>query len=228
MIDKIFEPGWAEQLSAQYSSDKFAVLGQKIAHLRNTTTIYPEKENVFKAFKATPYDKVRVVVIGQDPYNEGSADGLAFSASLNSSKCPPSLRLILEEIERSFPEEVKELHSGKIDPWDLSRWAEQGVFLTNTSYTVEKSKPGSHTIYWKAFFKAVVKALNKKPDLVWLLLGNEAKNFEPLISNPTHAIVKAVHPAADLYSGISRFYGSSCFKHINEELEARNKSKITW
>jgi len=228
MIDKIFEPKWAEQLSAQYSSDKFALLGQKIAGLRNKTTVYPAKDRVFRAFEETPYDEVKVVVVGQDPYNDGSADGLAFSASLNSSKCPPSLGLILKEIERSFPEEVQELHSGKIDPWDLARWTQQGVFLTNTSYTVEKNKPASHTIYWKSFFKAVVKALNQKQDLVWLLLGAEARNFKPLISNPSHAIVETVHPAADLYSGESRFYGSDCFKSVNKELEARNKKRIVW
>ncbi len=228
MIKDLFEQGWAEQLVAQYSPDKFSLLGKKIAYLRNSKTIFPNKENVFRAFKEAPFEKVRVVMIGQDPYHDGSADGLAFSASLNSLKCPPSLRLILSEIKRSFPSEVAEIHSGKLDPWDLSRWAKQGVFLTNTTYTVEKGKPGSHTIYWKPFFKAVVKALNTKADLVWLLLGAEARSFKPLISNPTHALIEEVHPAADLYSPEARFFGSDCFLKVNQELEARNKSPIIW
>ena len=83
-------------------------------------------------------------------------------------------------------------------------------------------------VYWKAFTKAVIKALQDKSDIVWLLMGIEAKNYSPLISNPSHAVIETVHPAADIYSKEDRFYGSSCFKHINEELEARNKSKITW
>ena len=228
MIDKIFEQGWAEALVNNFNPNKFIVLGKTINHLRKKTTVYPHKEDVFKAFKLTPYEKVRVVMLGQDPYHDSSADGLAFSQSYNSHKCAPSLKVILKEIERSFPEDVSNIKDGKIDPWDLSRWAEQGVLLLNTSLTVQKGKPGSHTIYWKAFTKAVIKSLQQKKDLVWLLMGTEAKNFSPLITNSTHGIVGTVHPAADLYSGQDRFYGSDCFKKTNEELNARNLKEIIW
>ncbi len=162
------------------------------------------------------------------PYHDGSADGLLFSQSKSSSRCAPSLRVILKEIERSYPEMDRELHSGKIDPWDLSRWAVQGVLLLNASLTVQKGKPGCHILYWKAFTKAIIKALQQKKDVVWLLLGNESRNFSPLISNSTHGIVEVVHPAADLYSGQDKFYGSDCFKKVNEELNIRNKKEIVW
>ena len=168
------------------------------------------------------------MIIGQDPYNDGSANGLAFSNNKNSHKPSPSLRIILREIERSFPEEVSDIHSGKLDPLDLSRWAEQGVLLLNMSLTVQEGKPMSHMVYWKAFTKAVIKALQDKSDIVWLLMGIEAKNYSPLISNPSHAVIETVHPAADIYSKEDRFYGSDCFKKVNEELEARNLSPIIW
>ena len=228
MINKVFEPGWAEKLEQQYNPNKFLLLGQHIAGLRKTSTVYPPSEDVFKAFKLTPYEKVRVVILGQDPYHNGSADGLAFSQSYESHRCAPSLGLILKEIERSYPEDVSNIQDGKIDPWDLSRWAEQGVLLLNTSLTVQKGKAGSHILYWKAFSKAVIKSLQQKRDVVWLLMGTEAKNFSPLITNSTHGIVETVHPAADLYSGTSKFYGSNCFKLVNEELNARNLKEIIW
>lgn len=228
MISKVFDPGWAEALENFYSSTKFTLLGQHIASLRKTSTVYPSQEDVFKAFKLTPYEKVRVVILALDPYHNGSADGLAFSQSYESHRCAPSLGLILKEIERSFPEDVSNIQDGKIDPWDLSRWAEQGIFLLNTSLTVQKGKPGSHVLFWKAFTKAVIKSLQRKRDVVWLLMGTEAKNFSPLITNSTHGIVETVHPAADLYSGVSKFYGSNCFKDINKELRARNLKEIVW
>lgn len=229
MMQKFLGKEWAYHLEGRLSPAKFKVLGEKIKELRQTFTIYPSKENVFKAFHLTPFDEVKVVLIGQDPYHDGSADGLAFSASLNTLKCPPSLKNILGEIERSYPQNSARLDYGSLDPWDLSRWARQGVFLTNTAYTVQRSKPGSHVVYWKPFFKEVVKTINEhRQDVVWLLLGNEAKEFKFFITNPSHAVVEAAHPAADLYRKESLFYGSGCFEKVNEELSARNIKEIIW
>ncbi len=228
MIEKVFEPGWAEVISNHFNPSKFILLGQTIAKLRKTKIVYPDSKDVFKAFQLTPYNQVKVVLLGQDCYHNGSADGLAFSQSKINTGCAPSLQRILKEIERSYPENVARLDEGKLDPWDLSRWAEQGVLLLNTSLTVERGKPGSHILYWKAFTKAIIKCLQRKRDVVWLLMGTEAKNFSPLISNSTHKIVETVHPAADLYSGNDIFYGSDCFRKVNEELNARNLKEILW
>lgn len=228
MIDKVFKKEWADIISAHYSIEKFSLLGRKIAQLRDHSTVYPDKKEVFKTFELTEYQDIKVVILGQDPYHDGSADGLAFSASNNSVSCPPSLRLILKELERTYPDLAKDIHFGKLDPQDLSRWAEQGVFLLNTSLTVQKGKPGSHSIYWKNFTKSVIQAINNKQDIIWLLMGNEAKQYKPLITNPSHAIVETYHPAADVYAKQDLFYGSGAFKQVNGELEIRNKSKIIW
>ena len=228
MIEKKFESGWASKISGYYSDVKFSTLGIHIAQLRKRFKIYPESSDVFKAFSLTPYEKVKVVILGQDPYHNGSADGLAFSQSKSTVQCAPSLQLILDEIKRCFPEMDSEISHGKLDPWDLSRWAEQGVLLLNSSLTVRAKQPGAHIGLWMPFTKAVIRAINDRQDIVWLLLGREAQKYMSLIANPSHAIVGASHPAADLYSGENKFFGSSCFLHVNEALAARNKETIVW
>ena len=228
LLTQLFETGWAKALAPHVSPQQFKILGQKIAQLRKTTTVYPSKDRVFRAFELTPFRGVKCVMVGQDPYHDGSADGLAFSASLNLKKLPPSLRLILAEVDDNYPERKSDISEGKLDPWDLSRWAEQGVFLTNMSYTVQGGKAGSHTAHWKEFFKSVVQALQTKNDIVWLLLGREARNFAPLITNQSHSIIEEAHPAADLYSGSPKFRGCGCFRRVNEELDLRNLGEILW
>jgi len=224
----MFEEGWATALSKHFNEEKFKLIGKKIALERKRVIIYPESKLVFRAFKETPYNEVKCVILAQDPYHDGSADGLALSNSRNTLHTSPSLRVILDEIARDYPESVSDIGNGRLDPLDLSRWARQGVLLVNTSFTVEKSKPGSHSIYWTGFTKAVIKALNDRNDIVWLLMGVEARRYSPLITNTTHAIVETVHPAAGLYSAHNNFIGSGAFRKVNEALEARNKSQIVW
>lgn len=141
-----------------------------------------------------------------------------------SKTISPSLRNILKEIDDEYPENKELITHGKLDPQDLSRLSKQGVLLLNSALTVEKGKAGSHLELWKPFTEEVFKALSRRQDLVWLLLGNDAKAFKHLISNPTHSIVEAGHPSP-LNTKIP-FNGSGCFKKVNAELSARNLKEI--
>jgi len=228
LFSSVFEEGWATTLSKHFSEEKFKLIGIKIATVRRNTTVYPDSKDVFKAFELTKYQEVKVVILGQDPYPEGSADGLAFSNSKNTLHTSPSLKVILDEIGRDYPESLSDINDGRLDPLDLSRWAKQGVLLLNTSLTVEKGKPGSHSLYWTGFTSAVVRSVNDKNDIVWLLMGAEARRYQDLITNPQHSIINVIHPAAGLYSGHDTFVGSGCFRKVNEALEALNKKQIIW
>jgi uracil-DNA glycosylase len=228
LLDKKFPPNWSHALSTKVDVHKFGLLGKHIAELRKTKIIYPDSNEVFRAFELTDYNSIKVVLLGQDPYHNGTADGLAFSGSKCNTSCPKSLHLMLKEIERSKTIYSEEIFVGKLDPWDLSRWAKQGVLLLNTSLTVEEGKPNSHKVLWTPFIKQIILTINELQDIVWLLLGNEAKAFSPLITNTTHQIVETYHPAADLYSGENKFYGSNCFVEVNECLSKVNKKYIIW
>ena len=232
MLVSLVGEEWYEPLKTILHSSYFKQIGYTIANLREIKEIYPPKELVFRAFKETLYSNVKVVMIAMDPYNNDpfAADGLAFSNSRAIPfKISPSLRIILEEIDNEYPEWKDSIENGKLGGVDLSRWAKQGVFLYNTALTVEKGNPGSHIKMWELFTSSVIEALNKKNDLVWILLGREARKFKSKITNPSHAVLEAPHPAAEAYSGgTAGFYGSGIFRKANEELKARNKSIIYW
>lgn len=221
---------WYQQLKDFLHGSYFSSLGNTIARYREVRDIYPEKKLVFRAFKETPYNEVKVVLIAMDPYNNSpdAPDGLAFSNS-RAFKASQSIKIILEEIDREYPEWIGSIEHGRLGNVDLKRWAGQGVFLYNTALTVEKEKAGSHLKLWEPFTKEVIKALNKKNDLVWILLGNDARKLKYQITNQTHAVIEAPHPAAEAYSGgKAGFFGSNVFRKVNEELEARNKQIIIW
>ena len=169
---------------------------------RKTKTVYPENNDILRAFSLTQYNDVKVVIIGLDPYFNGQADGLAFSCS--KGQTPVSLNVIFDEIDRSlntFP---------PVSNPDLTRWAKQGVLLINTALTVEHGKPKSHLKLWEGFMEKVIEALNKKEDIAWMLWGNEAKSFKNLI-NPSHLILESCHPAAQA-RGSATFRGNDHFK----------------
>ena len=226
LLEKHFGKCWYEQLKIYLESKEFSNLGRQIATLRLNKVIYPSKELVFRAFRETPYDKVKVVLVGQDCYHDGSAEGLSFSNGM-SDKISPSLRLILEEIDNSYPEWKEDIGYGRLDKQDLSRWAKQGVFLINMALTVEEKKAGSHLKLWEPFINFVFSTINNKQDVIWILLGKEAQKIKSLITNKTHTILEAAHPAVHCYGG-SGFLGSNVFKECNIELELRNKQIIQW
>ncbi|WMJ22557.1 uracil-DNA glycosylase [Paludicola sp. MB14-C6] len=187
----------------------------------HTQTIYPKKEDLFTALRLTPFTKVKVVIIGQDPYHQpNQAHGLSFSVK-EGNKIPPSLRNIYKEIENSIG--IKSSASG-----DLSRWAKQGVLLLNAILTVRDSSPLSHKGKgWELFTDQIISFLNQSDkSIVFLLWGNDAKKKVELITNPNHLILTSVHPSP--LSASRGFFGCNHFQLANEALIQNGLEPIDW
>ena len=178
---------------------------------------YPEPQDIFRAFKETPYSNVKVVILGQDPYHNGNATGLAFDCKVQLSPSMYSIQDAYDDYDRThFDMDIME--------GNISRWTKQGVFLFNTALTVQKGKPNSHKKYWDNFTKEVIIAVNKKETpVVFLLWGNQAQEYSYLIDNPLHHILIAEHPVACRYQGRKWNHGDF-FSKTNELLN----EKIKW
>lgn len=179
-------------------------------------TIYPAPDKIFEAFKLTPWNKVKVVILGQDPYvNVGQAHGLAFSVPSNVT-IPPALRNVFKEAN------VKAPHG------DLSGWAKQGVLLLNTVLTVEQGKPNSHKNRgWEVFTDAVIKLLNdEKSNLVFILWGDQAKSKAILIDDIIHCVLTSSHPSP--LSAYRGFFGCDHFEQANNYLTFTHQTSIDW
>ena len=184
-------------------------------------TIYPPGERIFAAFDHTAVDKVKVVIIGQDPYHgKGQAHGLCFSVPPGISK-PPSLVNIFKEIKDDLGYEIP--HSGT-----LEKWAAQGVLLINATLTVRANSPGSHQNKgWEQFTDAVIRKLSEeKSGIVFLLWGNFAIAKKELIDATRHHILTAAHPSP--FSAMRGFFGCKHFSRTNEILRQQNMSQIDW
>ncbi len=213
---------WLELLKEEKDKKYFINLYSKISNdLNKNKIIYPPSSLVFNAFKTTPFNEVKVIILGQDPYfSKGQAMGLAFSVP-DKVKIPPSLRNIFKEIEEDLS--IKCNDSG-----DLTRWAKQGVFLLNTTLTVREGEPNSHQSYgWKNFTAAALSKLNKddRPK-VFMLWGNNAKNLKFIISNPNHLVLEAAHPSP--LSANRGFFGCKHFSKANKFLIEHNMSAVNW
>lgn len=187
--------------------------------------IYPEPENIFKALTLTPFDEVKVVILGQDPYHgDGQAMGLSFSVP-EEVRNPPSLRNIFKELEVELGEksEAEVKFNG-----DLSCWAKQGVLLLNSVLTVETGKPGSHSKKgWEDFTDQVIKKISeRKKGVVFMLWGNYAKQKLNLIDADKHLVLMSPHPSP--FSAHTGFFGSDHFIKANQWLESKGKKKIEW
>jgi len=198
-------------------------LMQKVAELRQTTTVFPPEGQVFAALQAVPFDKVNVVILGQDPYHgQGQAHGLSFSVP-EGAKFPPSLRNIFKEVDAEF-------HNGqKRDvSTDLTRWTEQGVLLLNATLTVQEGKAASHAkLGWNLVTDDIIRALSRKrKNLVFLLWGKHAQDKKSLIADNDHYILEAVHPSP--LSASRGFFGCNHFILTNEWLRAHDKPEIDW
>ena len=185
--------------------------------------ICPPREQIFAAFDLCPFENVKVVILGQDPYfNENQAIGLAFSVSGCGSgyKFPPSLKNIIKEVRA-------ELGGCAVEDGDLRPWARQGVLLLNTSLTVRAGQPLSHAgIGWDTFINAVISSLDKKNDIVFVLWGSHARGYKKLLNNPRNLILESAHPSP--LSAHNGFFGCGHFKKINEFLVARGKSPLVF
>lgn len=199
----------------------FQQLKSFIQHERLTKTIYPKKEDLFRAFDLTPLDSIKVVIIGQDPYHgEGQAHGLCFSVN-KGIPLPPSLQNIYKEIESS-------LHVKMPNHGDLSNWARQGVLLLNTILTVEANKPLSHMNKgWETFTLEVIQAINQlNQPICFLLFGAHARGFKRYLTNPNHIILETSHPSP--LSNYRGFSGSHVFLKCNQFLQSKCIQTIMW
>ena len=216
------EASWLEILKDEFEKDYMKEIKSfLVQQIEAGKTIYPNPKNIFKAFDKTPFDKVKVVILWQDPYHwPNQAQGFCFSVQ-NGTKLPPSLQNIYKELERSL----------WIKPslnWDLTSWSEQWVFLLNAILTVEWGKPASHSqIGWEKFTDEVIKQISeKKENVVFLLWWAFAQSKEYLIDKNKHFILKTSHPSP--FSANRWFLWSNCFKETNEILEKIWKEKIDW
>lgn len=212
---------WDELLKDEYKKDYFINLKKFIINEYKTKTIYPKMSEIFNAFIKTPYENVKVVILGQDPYHgENEAEGLSFSVKIGIAK-PPSLINIFSELESDL--NIKPPNHGS-----LVSWAEQGVLLLNSSLTVVKDNPKSHSNKgWEIFTDEVIKIINKKDTpVVFILWGSDARSKKSLITNKKHLIIESAHPSP--LSAYRGFFGSKPFSRTNEFLIKNNIEPINW
>lgn len=218
---KIHE-SWLNQLQEEFERPYFSALKSfLVEEKRKGKVIYPPGSQIFNAFDTTPFEQVKVVILGQDPYHgPGQAHGLSFSV-LEGIKPPPSLRNI-------FKEQVEDVGITIPNHGNLSYWAEQGVLMLNATLTVEARKAGSHQMKgWELFTDAVIKKISKnKEGVVFLLWGNFAKSKSDLIDAGKHTILKAAHPSP--FSAHNGFFGCKHFSKTNEILQKQGDKEINW
>lgn len=216
------EPSWQRQLGAEFEKDYFARLTRLVREEYGRYACYPPGRLIFNAFNLCPFDKVKVVIIGQDPYHEpGQAMGLSFSVP-ESIAMPPSLINIYKEIEQDLGKPMP--HSG-----DLTRWAEQGVLLLNATLTVRAHEANSHQrLGWATFTDAAIKALSEgREHLVFMLWGGFARSKKYLIDQSRHCILESVHPSP-LSANRGGWFGQHQFSRCNAYLAEQDIEPIDW
>lgn len=220
-INPVIEEGWKEVLMEEFQSPYFSALKEFLVKERSSFTIYPPGKLIFSAFQHTPFDKVKVVILGQDPYHgKGQAHGLCFSVPHGIPQ-PPSLVNIF-----------KELHSDLDIPipshGNLETWADQGVLLINATLTVRDSQAGSHQKKgWETFTNKVIEKVSElKTGVVFLLWGRYAQAKESLVDSSKHLVLKAAHPSP--LSAYNGFYGCRHFSLANEYLKKQGQEGIDW
>lgn len=217
------ESSWLNVLEKEFQKDYMIGLKQFLTQEKQQNKIiYPPSSEIFNAFNLTPFDKVKVVIIGQDPYHGyGQAHGLSFSVK-DHVRLPPSLQNIYKELQTDIPG-FKIPANG-----NLTKWAKQGVLLLNATLTVEASKAGSHQKQgWETFTDEAIKAIsNFKQGVVFILWGRFAQDKEKLIDTSKHFIIKSAHPSP--FSAHNGFFGSKPFSKTNEFLKKQHLEPIDW
>jgi uracil-DNA glycosylase len=220
-IDPKIEAGWKSILMDQFQSPYFSALKEFLLEEKKTYTLYPPGNLIFNAFQRTPFDRVKVVILGQDPYHgPGQAHGLCFSVPQGIPK-PPSLVNIFKELHSDLGISIPE-HG------NLEKWADQGVLLINATLTVRKGQAGSHQNRgWESFTNRVIEVVSQeKSGVVFLLWGRFAQAKESLIDGNKHLILKAAHPSP--LSAYNGFFGCKHFALANEYLLQHGKTEIDW
>ena len=212
---------WNEILAEEMQKDYYQELQAFVQKRRAEVRVFPEEKNVFNALELTPFESVKVVILGQDPYHGlGQAHGLSFSVQ-KGIPLPPSLKNIYKELQEDiggeFPTEG-----------DLSHWAKQGVLLLNTVLTVEEGNANSHKGKgWERLTNRLIESLNElKHPVIFILWGKPAQDKEKLITNPNHIILKAPHPSP--LSAYRGFFGSKPFSRVNDILIQQGQTPIRW
>lgn len=215
------EPSWHEALNAIWPSPRFKELTDFVREQYRTRQVFPPAAKIFAAMDSCPFDKVKVVILGQDPYHDvGQANGLCFSVN-PGQPMPPSLVNIFKEVHDDTGAPVP-------SNGDLSRWAEQGVLLLNTSLTVEAHRPASHSGRgWEELTdEAIIRLSRDRENIVFILWGAHAQKKAPLIDAGKHLILRAPHPSP--LSAHRGFFGCRHFSRTNEYLIAHNQTPIQW
>ena len=221
-MDVKIEASWKEVLKGEFSKDYFQQIPQHIKTEKSQgKIIYPPGSVIFNAFNITPFDKVKVVILGQDPYHgKGQAHGLCFSVQ-NGVAPPPSLMNIFKELQDDIGIDIPS-HG------NLTHWAEQGVFLLNASLTVRTGEPMSHSkIGWATFTDMVIKKISElKKNVVFILWGKFAQEKRVLIDESKHLVLRSVHPSP--LSAYGGFFGCKHFSKTNEYLVSKGIDPVDW
>ncbi|MBQ5738209.1 MAG: uracil-DNA glycosylase [Alistipes sp.] len=221
MADVRIAEDWKQILEHEFQEPYFDALVDFVKGEYATTTVYPSGANIFRAFDKCPFDKLKVVIIGQDPYHgPGQANGLCFSVG-RGVQFPPSLQNIFKEVQSDIGTPIPE--SGELD-----RWAEQGVLLLNAVLTVRAHEAASHAGRgWERFTDAVVRAIaERKQQVVYMLWGGYAQKKGAIADPANNLILKAVHPSP--LSAYRGFFGCRHFSEANRYLESVGKTPIVW
>lgn len=216
------DPSWQKRLAREFNEPYFADLAAFIRKEYADETVYPPPAYIFRAFDLCPFERVKVVILGQDPYHgTKQANGLAFAVDA-AQTVPPSLQNIFKEIESDMEKPLTRTDG------DLARWATQGVLLLNATLTVRAHAAGSHQGYgWERFTDAAVFALSEEREhLVFMLWGNYAKQKGMHIDRNKHLVLEAPHPSP--FSAANGFFGSKHFSRANEYLLAHGETPIDW
>ena len=200
---------WQETLETELNKEYTATISQLLEEMKKSgKVIYPEEKNIFSCMKMTPFNEVKVVILGQDPYHQaGQANGLSFSVN-TGAVIPPSLKNIYKEIDTSI---------GNLESSDgsLTKWAKQGVLLLNSVLTVEDSLPGSHAkIGWEKFTDKVISKLNQSDNIVFMLWGKNASKKGSIIDRSKHLVLESAHPSP--LSAYKGFHGNGHFLKCNK------------
>ena len=220
-IDPVLEKGWKEVLWDEFQSPYFAELKEFLLEERKNQTVYPPGNLIFNAFQHTPFDSIKAVILGQDPYHgKGQAHGLCFSVPHGIAQ-PPSLVNIFKELQADLGVPVP-------GHGNLVNWANQGVLLINATLTVRAGQAGSHqNMGWENFTSRVIEKISEhKSGIVFLLWGRFAQAKESLVNGHKHLILKAAHPSP--FSAYNGFFGCHHFSKTNTYLEQQGISPIDW
>lgn len=220
-MDVKMEPSWKTRLAGEFEKDYFVKLTDFVRQEYRQATVYPSGPNIFNAFAHCPFDRVKVVIIGQDPYHEpGQAHGLCFSVQ-DGTPFPPSLQNIFKEI-------TDDLGRPRPTSGDLTRWADQGVLLLNATLTVRAHRAGSHQRHgWETFTDAAIRCLNaERQHLVYMLWGAYAQKKGASIDTSRNLVLTSPHPSP--LSAHRGFFGNRHFSRANDYLVALGESPIDW